>query len=183
MADLPTSSSRQSVLAHTDMFPDYPHAGINYLCLHRILKTPAIVKTITEAIADRFRGIGVTTIVGMESQGFIFGPLVAQSLGVGFVQARKPGKMPGVTVRASYDNEYAKDALEIQRSMIDASDRVLIVDDFLATGGTALATRGLIESLGGKVVGFAFVGERKTLPGRAVLEKTGLPVFIYESFD
>lgn len=175
--------NRQSVLAHTDMFPDWPHAGINYLCLHRILKTPSAVKMITDAIAERFRGANVTTVVGMESQGFIFGPLVAQALNVGFVQARKPGKMPGVTVRASYDNEYAKDSLEIQRTMINAGDTVLIVDDFLATGGTAIATRGLVEQLGGKVVGYAFVGERKTLPGRANLEATGLPVFIYESFD
>jgi len=121
------------------------------------------------SLAGRFSHLGIGKVVGIESRGYIFAPAIALSLGAGFVPVRKPGKLPWKTVGEEYDLEYGKDRLEIHLDAISPGERVLIVDDLLATGGTASATRRLIERLEGNVVGAGFLVELSFLEGRARL--------------
>jgi len=121
------------------------------------------------SLAGRFSHLGISKVVGIESRGYIFAPAIALSLGAGFVPVRKPGKLPWKTVGEEYDLEYGKDRLEIHLDAIRPGERVLIVDDLLATGGTASATRRLIERLEGNVVGAGFLVELSFLAGRARL--------------
>lgn len=121
------------------------------------------------SLAGRFSDLGISKVVGIESRGYIFAPAIALSLGAGFVPVRKPGKLPWKTVAEEYDLEYGKDRLEIHLDAIRPGERVLIVDDLLATGGTASATRRLIERLEGNVVGAGFLVELSFLAGRARL--------------
>ncbi len=121
------------------------------------------------SLAGRFSHLGINQVVGIESRGYIFAPAIALSLGAGFVPVRKPGKLPWKTVAEEYDLEYGKDRLEIHLDAIHPGERVLIVDDLLATGGTASATRRLIERLEGKVVGAGFLVELSFLEGRGRL--------------
>ncbi len=121
------------------------------------------------SLAGRFSNLGISKVVGIESRGYIFAPAIALSLGAGFVPVRKPGKLPWKTVGEEYDLEYGKDRLEIHVDAIRPGERVLIVDDLLATGGTASATRRLIQRLEGNVVGAGFLVELSFLEGRARL--------------
>ena len=121
------------------------------------------------SLAGRFSHLGINQVVGIESRGYIFAPAIALSLGAGFVPVRKPGKLPWKTVTEEYDLEYGKDRLEIHLDAIHPGERVLIVDDLLATGGTASATRRLIERLEGNVVGAGFLVELSFLEGRGRL--------------
>jgi adenine phosphoribosyltransferase len=121
------------------------------------------------SLAGRFSHLGISKVVGIESRGYIFAPAIALSLGAGFVPVRKPGKLPWKTMAEEYDLEYGKDRLEIHLDAIRPGERVLIVDDLLATGGTASATRRLIERLEGNVVGAGFLVELSFLEGRARL--------------
>jgi len=123
------------------------------------------------SLAGRFSHLGISKVVGIESRGYIFAPAIALSLGAGFVPVRKPGKLPWKTVGEEYDLEYGKDRLEIHLDAIRPGERVLIVDDLLATGGTASATRRLIERLEGNVVGAGFLVELSFLAGRARLPR------------
>jgi adenine phosphoribosyltransferase len=112
----------------------------------------------------------IDKVVGIESRGFMFGPIVAYDLNAGFVPIRKPGKLPYQTVRETYDLEYGSDAIEMHRDAVQPGDKVLIVDDLIATGGTAHAAAKLVESVGGTVAGFGFIIELTFLPGRQKLE-------------
>jgi len=145
--------------------PDYPKPGIVFKDITPLLASSEAFKYATDTMADPFADAGVTHVVAIESRGFILGGPVAHQLNAGFVPVRKPGKLPAATRRESYELEYGADALEIHADACTAQSRVLVVDDVLATGGTAEATRRLVESLGATVVGFSFLIALAALPG------------------
>jgi adenine phosphoribosyltransferase len=149
--------------------PDYPKPGIIFKDITPLLASRDAFRAATDAMAAPFVGADVTHVVAIESRGFILGGPVAQWLGTGFVPVRKPGKLPSRTRRETYELEYGTDALEIHADAWGDQARVLIVDDLLATGGTADATRRLVEAIGATVVGFTFLINLSFLPGRARL--------------
>src|SRR5437899_1706679 len=131
--------------------PDFPKAGILFYDITTLLQDPAGFRMAIDSLAIPFKDQGIDIVVGIESRGFIFGAAVADRIGAGFTPVRKPGKLPSKTVRATYELEYGTDALEIHADAIRPEQRVLIVDDLLATGGTAAATVDLVKRLGGDV--------------------------------
>ena len=145
--------------------PDFPKPGILFKDITPVLADAELFAGACDALARPARARGITHVVGIESRGFIFGAPVAQLLGVGFVPVRKPGKLPAATAREEYALEYGTDALEVHEDACDAKSRVLLVDDVLATGGTAAATCRLIERLGASVVACAFLVELGFLGG------------------
>ena len=146
--------------------PDFPVPGIIYKDITPVLADPHAMAEVCEALAAPFRELGVTKVLGIESRGFIFGTPVAAALGVGFAPARKPGKLPWKKTAVSYELEYGTDSLELHRDAVGPGDRVLIVDDLLATGGTAEACCRLVASLGAEIIGLAFMIELAFLGGR-----------------
>ena len=147
--------------------PDFPKPGINFYDITTLLKDPTGLKQTIDALTEQIGGMGVDTVIGVESRGFIFAPPLAYHLGAGFVPVRKPKKLPAECVSVSYDLEYGQDTLEMHKDAVGEGHRVLIVDDLLATGGTARAVVDLVEKMGGKVVGLLFVVELDFLGGRA----------------
>jgi len=146
--------------------PDYPKPGILFYDITTLLKDPEGLRRVLDAFHERFRDRKIDKVVGMESRGFIFAPTLAYQLGAGFVPVRKPGKLPAETISESYELEYGTDRLEIHKDAIAPGERVLIVDDLIATGGTARATARLVEAAGGEVAGFGFLVELTFLKGR-----------------
>ena len=149
--------------------PDFPKPGILFYDITTLLQDPAGFRQAVDALSSPFSDQGIELVVGIESRGFIFGSAVADRLGAGFSPVRKPGKLPSTTVRASYELEYGSDTLEIHDDAVGRGQRVLIVDDLLATGGTAKATCELVSKLGGDVVALAFLIELVGLNGREKL--------------
>jgi adenine phosphoribosyltransferase len=150
--------------------PDFPKEGIIFKDISPLLGDAAALTASIDQLAEKLAGKQIDAVAGVEARGFIFGPLLAQRLGVGFVPVRKPGKLPAATVSKSYDLEYGQATIEIHTDAIQPGARVLVVDDLLATGGTAVAACSLLEELGGEIVACAFVVELSFLPGRAALE-------------
>jgi adenine phosphoribosyltransferase len=155
---------------HIRHVPDFPKPGILFYDVTTLLKDPQGFKLAIDSVAEPYYDKGITLVVGIESRGFILGAAVADRIGAGFVPVRKLGKLPAETIRASYALEYGTDSLEMHRDAIDSGQKVLVVDDLLATGGTARATVDLVRQLGGDVVGVAFLIELVDLGGRAKLE-------------
>jgi len=149
--------------------PDFPKAGILFYDITTLLRDPAGFKAAIDSLTTPYKDSKVDLVVGMESRGFIFGSVVADRLGCGFVPVRKVGKLPAKTRRATYALEYGTDSLEIHEDAVMAGQRVLIVDDLLATGGTAKATLDLVKGSAGAVVGLAFLIELIGLDGRSRL--------------
>jgi adenine phosphoribosyltransferase len=149
--------------------PDFPKPGIVFKDITTLIRDPQALGDALDLLAAPFTDRGVTAVVGMESRGFIFGVPVAERLGVGFVPVRKPGKLPAATVSESYELEYGSDSLEMHEDALGAGDRVLVIDDLLATGGTAEATLRMIRSVGAAVLGVGFVIELGFLEGRGKL--------------
>lgn len=145
---------------------DFPVKGIVFKDITTVLRDKDGFKAIIDFMKDKFADKKIDYIAGMESRGFIFGSALAYELGVGFVPLRKPGKLPAETISESYDLEYGKNTLEIHKDAIEEGKRVLIVDDLLATGGTALAACNLIKKVGAEVVSAVFVIELADLKGR-----------------
>ena len=150
--------------------PDFPKAGILFKDITTLLKDPAAFDRAVRELAAPYQDQKVDYVVGVESRGFIFGAVLARDLGAGFVPIRKPGKLPAETISASYQLEYGEDSVEIHRDGIEAGQRVLLVDDLLATGGTMEAACKLVERLKGEIVGIAFLVELTFLEGRKKLE-------------
>jgi adenine phosphoribosyltransferase len=148
--------------------PDFPKEGIVFKDITPVLSNASLMREITSAFVERVGG-AIDVVVGMESRGFIFGVPLAMELGAAFVPARKPGKLPYETIGYEYDLEYGTNRLELHTDSIKPGQKVLIVDDLLATGGTADATAKLVEKLGGDIVGCCFVIELDFLNGRAPL--------------
>jgi adenine phosphoribosyltransferase len=149
--------------------PDFPKAGILFYDITTLLQDPLGLRAAIDGLALPFKDQGIEMVVGIESRGFIFGAAVADRIGAGFSPVRKPGKLPSVCVRTTYDLEYGTDTLEIHEDAVSKGQRVLIVDDLLATGGTARATTDLVKGLGGQVHALAFLIELVALNGRAKL--------------
>ncbi|MGH8566058.1 MAG: adenine phosphoribosyltransferase [Gammaproteobacteria bacterium] len=149
--------------------PDFPTPGIQFKDITPLVKDPATLRLCVHQLLFPFLGERLTAVVGMEARGFIFGSLVAWELGVGFVPLRKPGKLPYEVQAARYDLEYGSAALEVHVDALGPGDRVLLIDDLIATGGTAAASCRLIEGLGAELAGCAFVVELDELQGRARL--------------
>jgi len=147
--------------------PDFPKAGILFYDITTLLQDADGFRLAIDSLTMPFRDRGIDLVVGIESRGFIFGAAVADRIGSGFSPVRKAGKLPYSTVRATYDLEYGSDALEMHADAVRQGQRVLIVDDLLATGGTARATTDLVKKLGGDVQGLAFLIELVDLNGRA----------------
>ncbi len=161
--------------------PDHPHAGILFYDLMPLFQSPEGLAAGVGGIVEWARPRAPELILGVEARGFVLGGAIASALGVGFAAARKPGKLPGATVRESYDLEYGSDALELHRDAVRPGQAVLLHDDLLATGGTALAACRLVEGLGGVVVGVAVVAELTFLPGRERL--SGYDVMSLVTYD
>ena len=150
--------------------PDYPKPGILFYDITTLLKDRDGFRQALDGMIKPYDEKAIDVVVGIESRGFIFGAAVADRCGLAFVPVRKPGKLPSDTVTATYELEYGTDSLEIHRDAIGTGQRVLIVDDLLATGGTAAATVGLVKQSGGVVVGVSFLIELDELKGRDRLE-------------
>jgi adenine phosphoribosyltransferase len=150
--------------------PDYPKKGIPFKDLTTLWKDGKLTREVLDALEKRWKGEKVDKVVGIEARGFIVGAPLADRLGVGFVPARKVGKLPSAKLSMNYELEYGRQGLEIHKDAVSEGERVLIVDDLLATGGTSRAAAALVEKLKGVVVGFAFVAELGYLGGRRKLE-------------
>ncbi len=146
--------------------PDYPKPGINFYDITTLLKEPQGLRATVDSFNRMFRGRVIDKVVGIESRGFLFGPQLAYQFSAGFVPVRKPGKLPAETVSQPYELEYGTDELQMHRDAVGPGERVLIVDDVIATGGTAAATAKLVESAGAEVAAFGFVVELTFLNGR-----------------
>lgn len=148
---------------------DFPKEGIVFKDITPVLQDPAAFQEVIDRMVDYARTLNVDLVAGIESRGFIFGTPLALALGAGFAPVRKLGKLPGETVRAEYALEYGTNTVEMQKGSIHPGQRVLIVDDLLATGGTASAAAELVEKLGGEVAGMVFMVELGFLSGREML--------------
>ena len=173
-----TTSILKSKIRHV---PDFPKPGILFYDITTLLLEAEGFRLAVDALAAPYGPGTIDTVVGIESRGFIFGAAIADRLGVGFVPVRKPGKLPSTTRQISYDLEYGSDSLQVHADAVQPGQRMLVVDDLLATGGTARATVQLIEDLGASVVGVAFLIELTFLAGRQRLE--GQPVHVVLSYD
>lgn len=164
--------------AHIDAairrIPDHPHPGVLFYDLMPLFQDPAGLDACVGALADWARPLSPDVVVGIEARGLILGGALARELGVGLASARKPGKLPGERVSASYELEYGVDTLELHRDAVAHGARVVVHDDLLATGGTAEAVCRLVEQLGGQVVGVGVVVELTFLPGRERLGRYGV---------
>jgi adenine phosphoribosyltransferase len=161
--------------------PDFPKPGILFYDITTLLKDAAGFKNVIDALQAHYRLTRVDLVIGVEARGFIFAPALAYALGAGFIPVRKPNKLPAKTVRETYQLEYGTDSLEIHADAVQPGQNVLVVDDLLATGGTAAAVGRLVEKLGGKVAGFGFLVELDFLKGRDKLP--GYDVFSLLHYD
>jgi len=150
--------------------PDFPQKGILFKDITTLLKNPEAFKQVIDKMAEKYRGKGIAKVVGIESRGFIFGGAAAYLLNCGFVPARKPGKLPAETISESYSLEYGKNTLELHIDAISEGEKVLVIDDLLATGGTAAAIVKMVERLKGKVEAIEFLIELDFLHGREKLK-------------
>ncbi len=151
--------------------PDFPQKGILFRDLTTVFKDPKCLKDLSELMSSEYEGKGITKVVGIESRGFIMGPVIANAVGAGFVTLRKPGKLPAETIQASYQKEYGMDTIEIHKDALTEDDVVLIHDDLLATGGTMKAAYELVKSFGVKKIFINFIVELEGLNGRALFEE------------
>ena len=161
--------------------PDFPKTGILFYDITTLLQNKQGLRRVTDAFKDRYANTGIDAIIGIEARGFIFAAALAYALGVGFIPVRKPKKLPWETLRVSYELEYGSDSLEMHKDAVTRGQRVLILDDLLATGGTAAAVTRLVEDCGGSVAGLGFAVELTFLGGRDKL--AGHDVFSLVQYD
>lgn len=171
------------IKSHIRTVPHYPHHGIMFRDITTLLKDPIGLRTTIQEIAKRYSNVEIDKVIGIESRGFIIGAPVAYQLGKGFVPIRKRNKLPAETIGRDYQLEYGSDRIEIHVDAIQPGERVLLVDDLIATGGTAEAAVGLIRDMGGEVVECCFVIDLPDVGGKARLENLGCPVFALCEFE
>lgn len=150
--------------------PDFPEKGILFRDITTLLKDPEAFRQVIDHMTDYFRDSRATHVCAVEARGYMFGAPLAYNLGLGFVPVRKPGKLPFDTISQAYELEYGKNVLELHRDAVGPGDRILIVDDLIATGGSSKATAQLVEKLGAEVAGFGFLIELGFLEGRRALD-------------
>jgi adenine phosphoribosyltransferase len=161
--------------------PDFPKKGIVFRDITTLLQDPDALRKAIDMLFDHYKNLSISKVVSVESRGFIFGSVLAYKLGAGFIPVRKPKKLPAEKIKEEYQLEYGTDALEIHTDAIAKGERVLIIDDLLATGGTVKATCNLVERLGGILVGIAFLIELSFLKGRERLK--GFDIFSIITYD
>lgn len=171
------------IKSHIRTIPDYPKPGIMFRDITTLLKNPLAFRATIDELAKRYQGKKIDKVAGIEARGFIIGAPLAIALGVGFVPIRKTGKLPGETIGHDYALEYGTDRIELHIDAIGDGERVLLIDDLIASGGTAEAACKLIERVGGSVVECSFVIELPALGGRKLLEENGHKVFALCEFD
>jgi adenine phosphoribosyltransferase len=162
----PCTTDCEPLKALVRTIPDFPKPGILFYDITTLLKDPKGFAALIDALAQYYIDKDIDLVLGIEARGFIFGPALAYRLNAGFVPVRKPGKLPGPKVRVTYDLEYGSDTLEIHADAIEPGQRVVLVDDLLATGGTMEATIKLVQQLGGTIAGLGFAIELDFLKGR-----------------
>jgi adenine phosphoribosyltransferase len=172
-----------TIKSYIRTIPHYPREGIMFRDITTLLKEPAAFRDAIDQLAARYRGVKLDKIVGIESRGFIIGAPLAYALGIGFVPIRKKGKLPAETVGYDYALEYGTDRIELHVDAIGAGEQVLLVDDLIATGGTAEAAIELIKQIGGEVVECCFVIDLPDVGGRKRLEAMGQKVFALCEFE
>ncbi|MDP2575556.1 adenine phosphoribosyltransferase [Vibrio penaeicida] len=178
-----TTETIAQIQASIKSIPDYPKPGILFRDVTSLMEDAAAYRATIALLVEKYKDMGFTKIVGTEARGFLFGAPLALELGVGFVPVRKPGKLPRETVAQSYELEYGTDTLEIHTDAIAKGDKVLVVDDLLATGGTIEATVKLIRQLGGDVEHAAFVINLPEIGGETRLKEFGLNVYSICEFE
>lgn len=179
----PASRAELDLKLYIRDIPDFPKPGILFKDLTPIWKDPAAFRAMVDRLGEQYRSAGVQTVAGIESRGLILGAALAYHLGTGLVPVRKAGKLPWKTVKASYALEYGEATTELHADAVEPGTRVLIVDDLLATGGTAEAAVELVRKLKGEIVGVSFLVELAFLKGRPRLEKSGVEVFSLLRYD
>lgn len=170
----------ENVKAKIRTIPNFPKDGIMFRDITTALKDAEVLKQMVDFLGEQFKGEKIDYIVGLESRGFIFGVPVAYNLNAGFIPVRKPNKLPAATISETYELEYGTDTLEIHKDALKKGDRVIVVDDLLATGGTASAACNLVAKAGAEIVGCAFVIELVDLNGRDKLPKDSKVVSMVE---
>jgi len=163
--------------------PHWPKKGIMFRDITTLLKDPVGLKICIDEFIQRYQAQDIDIVVGIDSRGFILGGAIAYLLGKGFVPVRKKGKLPAETEKEEYALEYGTDTIEIHKDAIEKGQKVLIIDDLIATGGTALAAARLVKKLGGEVVEFGFIVDLPDLGGRKKLEEHGYSVYAQTSFE
>ena len=173
----------QYVREHVREVPDFPKKGILFLDVTTIVKDAKAFDLCIEYLAENFKDEKIDYITGIESRGFIFGAALANKLKVGFIPIRKPNKLPAETIKETYSLEYGTDTIEMHSDAVKEGDRVLVIDDLLATGGTAVAACNLIKRAGAQVVAAAFIIELEPLKGKEKIENTGVKVVSMLKYD
>ena len=171
------------VKEHIRIVPNFPKEGIMFLDITTAVKDAKAMQMMTDFLYEKFKNEGVDYVAGIESRGFIFGAALAYKLGCGFITIRKPNKLPAKTIREDYTLEYGTSTIEIHEDALKAGDRVVVIDDLLATGGTAIAACNLIKRIGAEVVSTAFVIELDPLKGREKIEEKGFKVVSMLNYD
>ena len=164
---------KQTIADAIRTIPGHPKPGINFRDITTLLENPKAFRMVIDQFVHRYMDQNITAVAGIESRGFVFGSVVAYELGVGFISIRKAGKLPAETISQSYQLEYGEDTMEIHKDCVKPGDRILLIDDLIATGGTAEAAAKLVEISGGKVAGFIFVINLFDLPGSKLLKDKG----------
>lgn len=171
------------VREHVRMVPDFPKKGIMFLDITTAVKDAEAMRLMTDFLYEKFADKNIDYVAGIESRGFIFASTLAYKLNAGFIPIRKPNKLPADTISETYSLEYGTDTIEMHSDAVKEGDRVLVVDDLLATGGTAEAACKLVTGAGGEVVSSAFIIELNPLKGREKLEKAGFEVVSMLNYD
>lgn len=175
---------RNIIKASIRTIPDYPKAGIQFRDITTLLENPTALRMTIDSIVHRYMHQNISAVAGIEARGFIFGTVVAYELGTSFIPVRKAGKLPGDTVSQTYQLEYGEDSIEIHKSCINDGDNILLIDDLIATGGTAAAAIKLIRQLGGNVVESCFIVDLPDLGGsQKLLSELDCPCFSLCEFE
>ena len=174
---------KEYVKEHVRIVPDFPKKGIQFLDITTAVKDNKAMQMMIDWLYEQFKNKKIDYVAGIESRGFIFGAALAYKLNCGFVPIRKPNKLPAKTIKESYSLEYGTDTIEMHEDAVKAGDKVLIIDDLLATGGTAVAACNLIKKVGAEPVAVSFIIELDPLKGREKIESTGVKVVSMLNYD
>ncbi len=174
---------RQTIRAHIRTVPDWPAAGVQFRDITPLLSTPRVFRVLIDEFVHRYFDVKPDAIAGLDARGFIIGSVVAYELNIGFVPIRKKGKLPFTTVQESYELEYGSATVEMHTDAVKPGDRVVLIDDLIATGGTMMAGRRLLERLGATVIEGAAIVDLPELGGSARLRDSGLSLFTLVDFE